>query len=228
MNRLLLLPNLLGEESSHEEWLSRGVVSAVESIDGLIAESERGGRRYLRRFSRHLPIKLLNEHSTDREIEALLPPQGESWGVISDCGLPCLADPGSKLVFYAKKRGIEIRALSGPSSLTLALMLSGLPAQRFTFHGYLPKDKKLLLKELKLMERESMQKGATQLFIEAPYRNERLFSLLCEGLSARTQLSIAWDLTLPGESVITQSIADWRAGTAPPIDGKPAIFLVRS
>lgn len=223
---LVLLPNLLSEELSHEEFLPKSVDRAVLSLDGLIAESERGARRFLRRFSVHLPIQILNEHTSDSEREALLAPilQGQWWGVISDCGLPCLADPGAALVLRARERGIAIQAFSGPSSLLLGLMLSGLPAQRFAFHGYLPREREPLVKQLHLLELRSAQEKSTQLFIEAPYRNEKLLSVLLEVLSSKTHLSVAWDLTLPTQGVITQTLSAWRKATLPSLHDKPAIF----
>ena len=143
---LLLLPNLLGELPHPEIFLPQSVFKAVSTIDGLIAESETCGRRYLKRFEtkksyQDTPVALLNEHTPSEDLDFLLEPilKGERWGLISDAGLPCIADPGFELVRRARLKGIPIQAFVGPSSILMGLMLSGLPAQKFTFQGYLDK-----------------------------------------------------------------------------------------
>lgn len=227
---LLLFPNLLAEGTSPELLLPKSVGDAVSTIQGLIAESEKGGRQFLRLFSkRDVPIQILSEHTKEKEIDDLLAPmvRGERWGVVSDCGLPCLADPGSLLVFRARKRGIRVQAFVGPSSITLALMLSGLPAQKFAFRGYLERDEERLKKEVRLLEKRSQQEEATELFIEAPYRNMKLLQVLIHTLHDTTLLSVAWDLTLPTEGVVTERVATWKKMALPDIHKKPAIFLVR-
>jgi 16S rRNA (cytidine1402-2'-O)-methyltransferase len=228
---LILLPNVLAEELSHEAFFPPSVEKAVQSLEGLIAESQRGGRHFLRRFKRQLPICLLNEHTSSSEMERLLIPllKGETWGLISDAGLPCLADPGSALVMKARERGnILIEALIGPSSLTLGLMLSGLGGQAFAFHGYLPREKQALIRKLRLLEECSLKDQATQLFMETPYRNQKLLETIIGVLSEKTYLSIAWDLTLPAQTVVTQSILKWKKAALPDLSDKPAIFLMRS
>src|SRR5262249_13098213 len=144
---LFLLPNLLDETLAWEPFLPASVAAAVQSLDGLIAESEKEGRRYLRRFVNHermaaTPIRLLNEHTQPKEIGELLEPliRGERWGLISDAGLPCIADPGAPLVLLAHEKKIRVETFSGPSSIVMALQLSGLSGQRFAFHGYLPRE----------------------------------------------------------------------------------------
>jgi 16S rRNA (cytidine1402-2'-O)-methyltransferase len=225
---LLLLPNVLDEALAHELFFPRQIDSLVQDLSGLIAESERGGRRFLRRFKKRLPIALLNEHTKEQEIVDLLNPifKGERWGLISDAGLPCLADPGSQLVQKARCRGICIEVCVGPSSLYLSLMLSGLPAQAFAFHGYLPQDKNQLVKKLRLLEERSIKEHATQLFIEAPYRNQQLLNVLVDTLSDATFLCIAVDLTLPTESVATRTIAEWKKQLLPNLNDRPAVFLL--
>ena len=137
---LLLLPNVLSEEESTFCHLALDLGKKIGSLDGLIAESEKGGRRYLKRFTfpegrtfRDVPIRLLNEHTESKQLNELLDPilKGETWGIVSDAGLPCIADPGALLVSLARKKGVNIEAISGPSSVFLALMLSGLSAQKF-------------------------------------------------------------------------------------------------
>ena len=157
---------------------------------------------------RTMPLCLLNEHT--EEVESLLEPmgRGESWGLISDAGLPILADPGSVLVERARARGIEVVAFAGPSSIVLSLMLSGLPAQQFAFHGYPPRESALLEKELRRWERETQ---VTHVFIEPPYRANRELQRCLAALQGSTRLCVASQLTAPEQYVRTDSIRGWRA-----------------
>lgn len=228
VGKLLLLPNLLGEMAHHEPYLPGSVDRAVEKLDGLIAESEKGGLRFLKRFKtkklpHQTPLSLFNEHTKEDEIDFLLQPilAGEVWGLISDAGLPLIADPGYALVKRARALGITVQAFIGPSSLLLALMLSGLPGESFTFHGYLPREKESLQTVLRKMEQEER----THLFIEAPYRNQQMLQTLLETLDDKTELTVAWDLTLPTQGVMTYPIGTWKKFPLPNIDKKPTIFL---
>lgn len=230
---LLLLPNLLGDYKHAEVFLPASVFKAMQSIDGLIAESDIEGRRYLKRFetkkpAMEIPIALFNEHTPDENIDFLLEPvvAGERWGLVSDAGLPCIADPGSKLVRRAIQRGIHLQAFVGPSSILLALMLSGLPAQKFFFHGYLDKDPVKRKSEIKLLTQQAQKEEATQLFMEAPYRNRYTLEALLETLPDHAWLCVAWDLTLPTQGVVTQPISQWKKNTLPNIEKKPTIFLI--
>ncbi len=223
---LLLLPNLLGEHAHHQLFLPASVDKAVATLDGLIAESERGGRRYLGRFETkkpavQIPISELNEHTKEADYDFLLEPlkRGERWGLVSDTGLPCIADPGAGLVARARQTGILVQAFTGPSAITLSLILSGLPGQRFTFHGYFKQD------QLENWEKRSRLDDATQLFIEAPYRNRKTLEYILENLPAQTRLCVAWDLTLPTQGLLTQAVATWKKSPLPNIDKKPAMFL---
>jgi len=230
---LLLLPNVLGEHRHAEVFLPASVFKAMQSIDGLIAESDVEGRRYLKRFetkkrAMEMPIALFNEHTPQEDIDFLLEPvaRGQRWGLVSDAGLPCIADPGSKLVLRAMHRGIPVQAFVGPSSLLLALMLSGLPGQKFFFHGYLNKEPGKRKNQLFHLLEQSRTEGATQLFMEAPYRNRHTLETLLEMLPDHAWLSIAWDLTLPGQGVMTQLASQWRKCSTPNLDKKPTIFLL--
>ncbi len=230
---LLLLPNLLDENADHRNFLPKTVDEAVFNLQGLIAESEKSARAFLKRFAfsegrtfRDIPLRLLNEHTNPSEYPALIVPlsQGERWGLISDCGLPCFADPGSQLVALAHEKGIAVEAFMGPSSIILALLLSGFSAQSFCFHGYLPQDKMALEQKLKTLEENSAKNKSTQLFIEAPYRNDRLLEVLLKSLKTSTKLCLAVDLTLPSQEVIVKTVQEWKA--FPKTIGKrPAIFL---
>jgi 16S rRNA (cytidine1402-2'-O)-methyltransferase len=225
---LLLLPNLLGEHRHHELFLPASVDRAVESIHGLIAESEKAGRRYLSRFQTEkrphdIPLALCNKNTLDDEIDFLLEPmtKGECWGLISDCGLPCLADPGARLVKRARQLGISVKAFVGPSSIVLALMLSGLSGQTFSFHGYLDKKSEAMKKQLQQLERQP----GTHIFMERPYQNRQTLETLLETLDDSIQLCVAWELTMPEQGVMTQSVATWKKSPLPNLDKKNALFL---
>jgi 16S rRNA (cytidine1402-2'-O)-methyltransferase len=229
---LLLLPNLLGDHRHAEVFLPNSVAKAVRSLDGLIAESEAEGRRYLKRFETkkppmEIPIALFNEHTPDDHIDFLLEPilAGERWGLVSDAGLPCIADPGSKIVLRARQRGLAIQAFVGPSSILLALMLSGLPGQKFYFHGYLEKEPDKRKTQLKQLVSRSSQEKVTQIMMEAPYRNRHTLEALIQTLPDKAWLSVAWDLTMPTQGVMTQSVEQWKKCTLPNLEKKPAIFI---
>lgn len=230
---LLLLPNLIGAHQDLTHFFPESVVKAVATIDGLIAESPQGGRSYLNRFRTkkppyQIPLALLNEHTNSDEIDFFLKPikEGQRWGLITDSGLPCLADPGSQLVFRARQLGIQIETFPGPCSITMALMLSGLPGQRFQFHGYLHKQPERRVAEIKDLEKQSKDKNATQLFIETPYRNKHTLEALCTTLQESTWICIAWDLTMPTQGIVCQKIAAFKKSPLPIIDKKPAIYLI--
>lgn len=224
---LLLLPNLLGPLKDHREFLPSSVDQVIASMDGLIAESEGEGRRYLKRFNtkkkpHEMPVALLSKKFKD--LDFLLEPvvKGETWGVVSDCGLPCLADPGAALVLRARQLNIPVVAFTGPSSFTYALMLSGLPGQSFFFHGYLPKTPNDRIKKLREWEK---LKSTTHLFIEAPYRNMHTFQACLQTLHNDTLFCVASSLTLPDEWVQTLPISLWRKQPTPTIAKKPTLFL---
>lgn len=227
--QLLLLPNLLNKEAEHTSFFPKSVDEAMFHLQGIIAESEKEARIFLKRFSyvngktfRDIPIALLNEHVA--LIDDLLIPlrKGEIWGLLADTGLPILADPGSELVRRAYDFGILVKAFIGPSSIVQALLLSGLPAQNFAFHGYLPKNGEIFLKTL---EKRSREEKSTQIFIEAPYRNEQMLQKILQTLSDETLLCVAWDLTCKEQGVELHPIQVWKKRSLPNLHKKPAIFL---
>lgn len=232
---LLLLPNLLGEIKHHEPFLPSSVDKAAATLDGLISESEAAGRRFLGRFSTkkpaaEIPIALFNEHTPDADIDFLLEPirHGERWGLISDAGMPCIADPGARLVKRARDSGIVVQAFIGPSSILLALMQSGLSGQRFYFAGYLDKEPKQRQLQIKALEKRSASDKATQIFIETPYRNKHTLDSLMQVLQDDTILCVAWDLTLPTQGIVSQSVKMWKKSPLPNLEKKAAIFLISS
>jgi 16S rRNA (cytidine1402-2'-O)-methyltransferase len=234
MSRLILLPNLLSPDLPWEPFLPASVANAVKSLNGLIAESEKEGRRFLRRFVSHetlerMPIRLLNEHTNPSELDSLLDPVagGQIWGLISDAGLPCLADPGALLVKRAIARSLAVQTLAGPSSIIFALQLSGLNGQRFSFHGYLPRDIVELKVRLLALERRSKEEDATQIWIEAPYRSQKMADIVIQALHPETLFCIAHSITQPNESVRVQPIKDWRKEPLH-LEKVPAVFLLHS
>jgi 16S rRNA (cytidine1402-2'-O)-methyltransferase len=233
--KLLLLPNLLWEEGKHCDVMPESVDRAVEGLDVLIAENEKAGRRYLKRFVfpphktfRDISIHLLNEHSTKQDVLHLAEQitEGKTWGLISDAGMPCLADPGAHLVLICRQKNIVIETFPGPSAMMLALVLSGFPAQSFSFHGYLPRDAEPLKKALLSLEDRARKEKMTQLWIETPYRNEKMLKAICDALHPSTQLCVACSLTAPDQRVATQTIAAWRKEDLGSWNDKPAVFLL--
>lgn len=226
MSKLFLLPNLLDEEANVDDFFPVSLKQIIPRLQGLIAESEKEGRRYLLKFitrDRLPKILTLNEHTQD--LESLLIPlrQGEIWGLVSDAGLPCIADPGSDLVFLAKQNGIEVEAIVGPCSLILALQLSGFSGQRFAFHGYLPRETEDLEEVLRRLEKEARM--STQIWIEAPYRSLKMFDIMKAVLSSQTKLCIATDLTTKNQRVVSQTIAKWQSISFP-LGKAPCVFLL--
>jgi 16S rRNA (cytidine1402-2'-O)-methyltransferase len=226
--KLLLLPNLLGEHRHHEIFLPASVDKAVAALDGLISESESGGRRYLSHFKmdkrpHDVPLALFNKNTPDDEIDFLLEPirKGERWGYVSDAGLPCIADPGAKLVARAYQLGLQVQAFIGPSAITLALMLSGLSGQHFCFHGYPPREERERNEKFSLLGKQA----GTQIFIQAPHRNEATLKSLIDSLDERVLLSVAWDLTLPTQGVMTHPVERWKKMQCPNLQKRCALFL---
>lgn len=234
---LYLLPNLLGDLEDHRTHLPSSIDSVVAVLDSLIAENEKEARRFLKRFAypspktfRDIPIHLLNEHSTPADKKELFAAitQGGKWGLVSDCGMPCLADPGADIVLMAREKGIAVETFAGPSSILMALVLGGLGGQQFAFHGYLPKEERELLGRIRSLEKRSKEEQATQLFIETPYRNQKMLHSLLNTLDSRTWLSIACDLSLPTQQVWTYRVSQWKSRELPSIDKRPAVFSLLS
>ncbi len=230
VGKLFLLPNVLEETLASEGFLPASLSKTVGLLQGLIAESEKVARRYLRRFMDHdamarCPLALLNEHTSAKDEEALLSPmvRGETWGLISDAGLPCIADPGAGLVAMALDRKILVEALAGPCSLILALQLSGFSGQRFCFHGYLPRQEGELEGKIKDLEKRAL--GETQIWIEAPYRSGKMFEALKRTLQGTTRLCVAASLTSPSQRCFSYTIAEWRKNSFE-LGKEPVVFLI--
>ena len=228
--KLLLLPNLLDENLSPDAFIPASVKPAIESIQGIIAESEKAARRYLRKFISHeqmtkIPIALLNEHTESKQLAGLLDPikSGQTWGLISDAGLPCIADPGSDLVALANSMGLVVETFVGPCSIILALQLSGFSGQRFSFHGYLPKESQEL--ETKIKELEKQSKIGTQIWIEAPYRGSKMLEILKKTLHPNVCLCVAANLTTEKQKVQSMPISQWQKSSFS-LEKEPSIFMI--
>ncbi len=231
---LYLLPNTFEDSQSPNLLLPAGLKDIVSSLDGLIAESDRAGRRYLLKVTekdpraREIPIFLLNKHTKDISEAIDRISRGEIIGLVSDAGMAGIADPGAEVVSALRKRGIyDIHAIPGPSSIFLALVLSGLGGQRFSFQGYLSRDPVSRKKMLRQLERESEQKKMTEIFIETPYRNKALFADCLSELSPTTTLAVAKNLTLPDEKVEVRTIGEWQRCKGS-FGKEPMVFLLQS
>jgi 16S rRNA (cytidine1402-2'-O)-methyltransferase len=210
------------------------VLERIRSLDTFVVENAKSARAYLAACGHPLPLREvnlleLNEHTAAAAIPALLQPviEGRDVGLLSEAGLPAVADPGSQLVAHAHRQGITVVPQVGPSSILLALMASGLEGQRFRFLGYLPAESAARKARLAEIERRSTQESETQIFIETPYRNDALLADLLAACRATTRLAVAADLTSAKEWIRMDTVGDWRAN--PRVIGKrPAIFLLQA
>jgi len=235
LGKLYLIPSPLGEPNEHG-WLSVATKETVTRLRHFIVESERASRRYLATLSFLVPIQELNIQPLSQDhveaslisATALLSPlllDGVDMGLMSDAGLPCIADPGRILVMAAHEQGIKVVPLVGPSSILLALIASGLEGQRFAFHGYLPRERADLLRAISNLEIQSKRDAATQIFFDTPYRSGRLLDTVLETCHPDTLICVAKDLTLETESVRTSTVLKWRQSPSH-LDKRPTVILL--
>ena len=206
----------------------------VEHLDYFIVENEKTARFYLGALDLHKPInqlhfEVLTQTTTPEDIRHYLTPllEGFDVGLLSESGCPGVADPGSKVVALAHQKNIKVIPMTGPSSIIIALMASGLNGQQFKFHGYLPSEKEDRIKKIITIENESNKYHETQIFIETPYRNQHIFNDMIDKLQDKTKLCIALDMTSENEFILTKSIKDWKRETAPDLKNKPCVFLLQ-
>lgn len=231
---LYLIPSQLSDGPLDGVLPARNV-EVVGGIRYFVVESLRSARRFLKKCDRNIDIDSLtfhelNEHTDLKDtaaLEAMLAPiaAGEPVGVISDAGCPAVADPGADVVAIAQSKGYKVFPLVGPSSILMSLMASGFNGQRFAFEGYLPVDAQARQARLKEMARRIERERQTQIFIEAPYRNNQLIADLVRHLPASMRLCVATDITGEGQSIITRSIAEWRKASYD-YHKVPTIFLL--
>ena len=231
-NALYLIPTPLGD-GIPDQFMPHFNTEIINKIDHFIVENSRTVRRFFSKLGLDREIAALHfmeldKHHPDRQIEEFLAPlqAGKNVGLLSEAGVPAVADPGAKIVAHAHQIGFRVVPLAGPSSLLLALMASGLNGQNFAFNGYLPVQKEGRRRKIKAFERRSQQENQTQIFIETPYRNQKLFTDLLAICQPGTKLCIAVDLTTATEEIRMQSVAAWRGQKAPQLNKRPAIFLL--
>jgi 16S rRNA (cytidine1402-2'-O)-methyltransferase len=229
--RIYLIPVPLGGDD-YSKVIPEKVIGLTKQLRFFIVENVRSARRFLRLIDKEFPVNdtvffELNEHTAETDIAQYLEPvmNGSDIGIMSEAGLPGIADPGSRIVALAHEKRITVTPLSGPSSILLALISSGLNGQNFTFNGYLPV--KPAEKAAKLRELEnSARKGFAQIFMETPYRNQKLFESITLTCQNNTRLCIAVDITLPSESIRMMKISEWKKDT-PVLNDKLVVFVLQ-
>ncbi len=228
---LYLIPTTLGDNEPLEV-LPLSVRQVIERTKHFIVENEKSARRFIKKITPRksqpgLHIYKLDKFTTEIEAKDYLDAclKGEDVGLLSEAGVPAVADPGAIIVQLAHQKDIRVVPLVGPSSIIMALMSSGLNGQNFAFNGYLPIEKSDRKHKIKELEKLSKEKDQSQLFIETPYRNEKMFADLLQTLTPTTQLCIAADITLSTEYIRTFMVKDWK-NAKPDLHKKPAIFII--
>lgn len=228
---LYLIPVTLGD-SPVENVIPVLPLEIMNKLEHFVVEDIRSARRYLRKAGFKSPFDnirfyLLNEHSRDEDLDEMLKVllDGHSAGILSEAGVPAVADPGSQLVDLAHQHNIKVIPLVGPSSILLALMASGMNGQVFRFHGYLPQKNPERGKSIRQIEKSAHESGETQIFMETPYRNMNLLKDILGICREETQLCLAADISLPSEFIKTKAIHEWKK-ELPELHKRPAIFLL--
>lgn len=228
---LFLIPTTLGN-SDVKVFLPEHVINIIDSLDEFIAENAKTARQFLKQCNISKPQSQITIHELDKHVtkfnqfeffDSLL--KGKNIGLMSEAGCPGIADPGAEVVAIAHQKDIKVIPLTGPSSILLALMASGLNGQQFYFHGYLPKEKSECIAVIKKLEIHSQKNNCTQIFIETPYRNQQLFQMLVDTCQQQTKLCLAEDISMSTELIQTKSIAQWRKEKLD-LHKRPCVFLV--
>jgi 16S rRNA (cytidine1402-2'-O)-methyltransferase len=231
LGKLYLIPTTLGENEPLEV-MPLSVKKVVEAIDYFIVENEKSARRFIKKISPsksqpNLKIMMLDKYANSFEVEHYLDicQQGFSVGLLSEAGVPAIADPGAEVVKLAHQKGVQVVPLVGPSSILMAMMSSGMNGQNFAFNGYLPIDRADRKKELKTLEKISKERNQSQIFIETPYRNDKMLTDLKQILTPTTRLCVAADISLSSEYIKTYTIQEWK-NVKPDLHKRPAIFII--
>lgn len=231
--KLYLIPTTLGDNEPLEV-LPISIKRTIEEIDHYIVENEKTARHFIKKISSKksqpsLEINLLNKFTEAEIIPSFLDPclQGFNVGILSEAGCPGIADPGADIVRIAHQKGIQVVPLVGPSSIFLALMASGLNGQSFAFNGYLPIEAGERKRSIKKYEKLSRENNQSQIFIETPYRNDKLLAELTKTLSPQTLICIACDITLPTEFIATKTAQEWQKTTVD-LHKRPTIFILHA
>ena len=230
--KLYLIPTTLGS-SNPIDVLPYSIKKIIEKVDHYIVENEKTARKSIKdvvpsKKQSDLKIFLLNKFTDAAALPSYLEAckEGSDVGLLSEAGCPGVADPGAEVVKIAHQMRVQVVPLVGPSSILLAMMGSGMNGQSFTFHGYLPIEKKERKQELKTLERISSEKNQAQLFIETPYRNNKLLEDMLQVLHSSTRVCIACDLTLPSEYIITKPVLEWQK-TKIDLHKRPTMFIIQ-
>lgn len=233
LGKVYLIPTTLGDNAPLEV-LPISIKRTIESIDHYIVENEKTARRFIKKVSPNksqpdLHIQTLNKYTDPASIPSYLDPciHGFHVGVLSEAGCPGIADPGADVVKVAHERRIQVVPLVGPSSILMAMMASGMNGQNFAFNGYLPIDNAERKSMIKSLERLSRETGQSQIFMETPYRNNKLLTELTKTLQKGTRLCIACDITLPSEFIKTKTVHEW-SEIEVDLDKRPTIFIVQA
>jgi 16S rRNA (cytidine1402-2'-O)-methyltransferase len=227
---LYLIPSPISEQASLPTAL--GYLSdVIKTITCFFVEHEGKARSFLREACPSVDFGccefvVFDEHKKFSDIKATCETHlGKNMGIITEAGCPAVADPGAEIVFWAQRNGVKVIPLVGPSSILLALMASGLNGQNFAFVGYLPKERQARIQKIKMLEERSRTEKQTQVFMEAPYHNQKLFEEIVATCHPQTLLCVAADLTGIEEFIRTQAISEWK-GIVPPIHKRPTLFLI--
>jgi len=229
--QIYLIPIVIADDTQ-KEVITTQVINAIKACDIFYVENIRTARRFISSLQLGLVIEdldfeVLDKSTSHEDCFELVKPalQGQRIGVMSESGCPGIADPGAKLVHMAHQLGITVKPLVGPSSILLGLMASGFNGQSFTFHGYLPIDKRERSQKIKKLEKESMELDSTQIFMDTPYRNEQLFADLIKHLRPDTWLCVAKDITGKTEKIKSQPVAKWKKESIK-LHKVPTMFLL--
>lgn len=230
LGKLYLIPTSISNRPLKEE-LKDSDLDIVRKLVHFIVETPKIARQHLSGMDmniQELDMRILDEHSKERDIDFLIEPllEGSDVGLMSDAGSPGVGDPGSLVIRECHRKGVEIVPLVGPSSILLSLMASGLNGQSFSFQGYLPRESGKRKQRIKQLEKNSLNYNQTQIFIEAPYRNEHIFTDVLTVCNPNTDLCIARDLTGETSYIVTKSISEWKQEKDLSMPSIPTIFLI--
>jgi 16S rRNA (cytidine1402-2'-O)-methyltransferase len=232
LGKLYLIPTTLGDDGDLNDVLPQTVKRSIDFIDDYIVENEKTARKFIKsiqpqKVQATLRLSILNKHTEASEHSKMLQAclEGKNVGLMSEAGCPAVADPGAVIVKLAHEKGVQVVPLVGPSSILLAIMASGMNGQSFAFNGYIPIDKAEKKAALKNLEKLSQDKNQSQLFIETPYRNNKMLEDIIQSVSPSTYVCIATDITLPTEFIKTMRATEWKKLNVD-LHNRPTIFII--
>ncbi len=232
LGKIYLIPTTLGETENPFDVLPQTIKRSIELLDYYIVENEKTARKFIKsicpeKVQASLHLSSLNKHTKDSEYKQMINDcvEGKNIGLMSEAGCPGVADPGAVIVKLAHEKGIQVIPLVGPSSILLAIMASGMNGQSFAFNGYIPIDAAEKKAELKNLEKLSINKNQSQIFIETPYRNNKMLEDILCSLHPETYLCVATDITLPTEYIKTMRVVNWKK-TKIDLHNRPTIFII--